>query len=421
MRRVRVSLVLSFVALVGLTAGPALAREPDELLEAAKQLKQIEAQRVEREVNSLNNEATLVGQKDPARAIEILHKAERLLEDDTALSDEKRASLKRTITRGIEAYLGRLKDRSAPVGPAVTEARRQQEERDRREADQISRMLADIKALRAAGRTVEAGRMQDELQRRFPSNPSVGAGTTIGRANDYFADRRDLLDKKAVGMIGTIREVEKSSIPEYRDYVLPADWAEKSKRRSQAMQLTEAERNILKALNTPITVDFDDKATFEGVIDYLSKELKIPNFMPPKFVLDAVQVTSETPVKLKADRVSFRTVLKRLLSEVGLTYIIKEGTIQVMTPAQARETMTTRTYYVGDLVQVLDFRFGPVANQFQMVANVNRILQMIVQSVDPTSWDINGGPGRISFDPITMSIVVRQTAEVHMMLGVGLR
>jgi hypothetical protein len=47
---------------------------------------------------------------------------------------------------------------------------------------------------------------------------------------------------------------------------------------------------------------------------------------------------------------------------------------------------------------------------------------MIISTVDPASWQgvSERGYGTISYDPATMSLVVRQTAEMHYMLGGGL-
>jgi hypothetical protein len=38
---------------------------------------------------------------------------------------------------------------------------------------------------------------------------------------------------------------------------------------------------------------------------------------------------------------------------------------------------------------------------------------MIVQMVDPESWETRGGPGIIRYYPPTRSIIVRQSAEIH--------
>jgi hypothetical protein len=420
MQRVRLAIVLSFVALFGLTVRPAFA-EPD-ILEQDKQRQQIEAQRVEQEVLTADKNASQIGRTDPARAVEILRNAQKLLEVDDSLSAEKKASLKRKVELSLRAFEGRASDRTNPaIGAAVGDARRQQEERERQDQAAISRTMRDIRDLQAQGRSSDAARLQDDLRRRYPNNPAMIAGSTIGRANDVLASGREAIGRKNDGYLGASNSIANSATPVTEPYNLPANWRELSERRSKGgPQLTAGERAILKALNTVVSVEFDEKATFEGAIDYLSKTIGQPIIITPGSLMEA-QVTGETPVKLKADRVTMRTVLKKLLAEVGLTYVIKDQAIQIMSVARAKETMTTRAYYVGDLVQVVDLRFGPVGNQLQMIDNVNRIMAMIVQSVDPMSWDVNNGPGRIYFDPITMSIVVRQSAEVHMMLGVGLR
>jgi len=47
------------------------------------------------------------------------------------------------------------------------------------------------------------------------------------------------------------------------------------------------------------------------------------------------------------------------------------------------------------------------------------IAQMVQTSVDPTYWAPTG-PGTVTFDPITGSLVVRASAEVHYMIGSSL-
>lgn len=411
MTRVRGFAVLSLALFC---AGPLVA-QPD-LLEQAKLRQQVEAQRVEQLVADADKNATAVGRTDPGRAVAILQAALDTLEADTSLPEAKKATLKRKVEIGLRAYQGRATDLTRPVAPPlVADPRRQPEDRD---TTQIQRQMQEIRDLRAAGKTFDANRLQDDLRRRYPDNPTIALAGTIASRNQALADARQYDNQRDNAWGAIQRDIERASTPEARDYNLPSNWVELSKRRSQATQLTKTERAILEALNTPVSVDFNGEK-FDEVIKYLEKVMKQP-IIVPQAVLAEVQVTSDTPVKLKTDRVSMRTVLKKLLAEVGLAYVIKDQTIQVMTTRGAAETMSTRTYYVGDLVTVVDLRFGPIANQFQMIENVNRLMALVVQSVDPNSWWPNGG-GRISFDPVTMSIVVRQSAEVHMMLGVGLR
>ncbi len=63
---------------------------------------------------------------------------------------------------------------------------------------------------------------------------------------------------------------------------------------------------------------------------------------------------------------------------------------------------------------------GPFASPFMALQGAAQIIDLIQNSVEPQSWQVNGGPGTIRFDPLTMSILVKQTAEVHFILAGGL-
>ena len=113
--------------------------------------------------------------------------------------------------------------------------------------------------------------------------------------------------------------------------------------------------------------------------------------------------------------------IRRILADVGLTYYIKDEAIQVTSPDKAKEITSIRTYYLGDIVSRINFDLGPVLNQQQVLDNAKQIVDMIQTQVEPDSWAINNGPGRIFFDPTRMVLVVKATAEVHYMLGGGMK
>ena len=52
----------------------------------------------------------------------------------------------------------------------------------------------------------------------------------------------------------------------------------------------------------------------------------------------------------------------------------------------------------------------------QLAQNVQAIIDMLVQSVDPTSWMGKGGLGMIGYNIPTQSLIIRQSAEVHTMI-----
>jgi hypothetical protein len=64
--------------------------------------------------------------------------------------------------------------------------------------------------------------------------------------------------------------------------------------------------------------------------------------------------------------------------------------------------------------------WGAGINAVQAAQNVNAIIDLIQTSVDPESWKKNGGQGTIVFHGPSMSLVIKNSAEVHSMIGGGL-
>ena len=72
-----------------------------------------------------------------------------------------------------------------------------------------------------------------------------------------------------------------------------------------------------------------------------------------------------------------------------------------------------------ELVGLVDFRLGPILTQIQMAQNIRQLIDLIQSTIEPSSWEANGrgGLGTIVFYPATMSLIVKQTAEVHYKLS----
>ena len=119
--------------------------------------------------------------------------------------------------------------------------------------------------------------------------------------------------------------------------------------------------------------------------------------------LDAAGVKYDTPITLKVKSVTVRTVLKMVLRDLGLTYVIKDEMIQVTTPDRAKDLMIIKVYSVADLVR----------NRFEAAM----LIDLIETTIEPQSWRANGGTATIVYNPVTRSIVVKQTAEFHAALG----
>jgi hypothetical protein len=383
-------LALSVTTLI-LLAASAAAQTRDPLPEVRERLK-IEAQRVEKEVQDGRMRAYRLIRSDPEEANNILKNLLATLEKDTALSEARRKAMKEALKRDIGnvRVLSTVRRSSEPAAEAGrVEARR----------------VAEARAIRPAAND-------------RPKTPYDAAAERIRSVNNRVAESRDLRTRREDRMTTTVTQVDRTAVPPRSDYDLPDDWAEKSKRRSPAAKLTDKEKALLKALKEPVKVDYNME-TFQSVLDNLSKQMG-QTILTDKQSLDEAGITYDTPITLRFNKpVSGRTALKRVLADVGLTYVIRKEAIEVTTVARAKEMLTVETYYVGDLVAIVNPTIPAIANQFQMIQAIGNILTQI-QGIDPESWEGRGGPGTVTFNPATMSIIVKQSSEVHYMLK-GLR
>ena len=182
--------------------------------------------------------------------------------------------------------------------------------------------------------------------------------------------------------------------------------------------MTKEEKAILKSLDTILDVNLPD-VSFQEFLDMLKDKTGL-DVLVSKQAMEEASVQYDTKLKIRG-KAATRTLLRKVLADLGLTYVVKDATVQVTTVARAKEMMTTRSYYLGDLAPVVDIRWGPVISQALMAQNMVNLVNMITQSIEPGSWQVNGGAGTIAFQPATMTIIVRQSAEVHYLLGNGIR
>jgi hypothetical protein len=399
-----------------------LAQAPESnLLKEAKDRAEIASQRVEAQIRT----AVVEAQRDRPRAAELLRGALALLENDTALTPARRASLQRMLTDRLrEAETNGVRAEAAAADQRdrryVVIGRRADEAQKSVDRNEINQTLEQIAKLQQIGRVEEANRLAVDLAKRHPDlTAAQTSGRTAASLNQALTERRYRADREA-GFSTVNRDVFRASVPPAGDIEFSKDWAEKSKLRLKGIvTVTAKEKTILQSLNTPVTVNFKN-TRFEDAIEYLSTLIGQPIILD-KQALDDAQVTYDTPVSVNLKGVSARSLLRKILGDAGgLTYVIKEEAIQVTSAEKAKNSMVTRAYYLGDAVVGLgagSFVFGPGIDQLQTLENAARIAEMIKTSIDPQSWQENGGSGTIRFDFATLSLIVKQSAEVHSMLG----
>lgn len=379
---------LTGVALLGLAvlASPTV-RADDELSQFVQRTK-VAAQKLASDVTAALTQSKTLERTDPDQARALLERVLGQVRDSRDLSDAERSRL----TQQLQARL--------------------------RQVAETARLRRAAEEQQAAQRPTGA----EKLPGPEPTGkgPSAIADGFIKTGQGKVDAARDLRNERANGFAGAMKGVETSSIPISGDMAFAKNWKELSERRKQTVgpQLSAKEVAMMKALNSTISVDFKNMPLKE-VLNYLMDRTGLTIIVDQASLREAMVDYDEDKVNLKINKIAVRTLLRKILADQRLGYILKEGTVQVLTDQKARDTMVVRTYPINDLVAPAPYTqmFGPFVNQAQMIANATQIINMIHQAVDPPMWNVNGGPASITFSPQAQALVVRASAEMHYSLA----
>lgn len=376
--------VLAGAALILIAYSSASAQNKDgDPIEKVKQQQKVVEQKYEKDIQTVRASARDVGKTDQKQAIFMLATLRDQIGTDTDLPEDVRKTMVERLNGSIYAFQQRLAQ--APP-PEVT--------------------LPPV-------------RREDPKNSGDSRKPNDKASDEIKRVQQARAQDDYIKKTREDGYLALQLSNDKAHMPQAEDISFPKDWAEKTAKRSQ-IAMTEEEKKLIRALNTPIDLDLPD-STLQDVVEYLQAKTKVV-INVPNSVLEDKGITYKTPVSVKLKNVTMRTILKKVLADVGLTYVVEKGTILVTTEERAKEMLTTRTYYVGDLVAFTGRGIGPngFGSRAAAILAINDIIGVITGTVEPNSWWTNGGLGTIAFDPVRMTLVVRQTAEIHFMLGLNI-
>jgi hypothetical protein len=362
---------------------------PDDILDRIKKNNEIAAQKLTADVRAALKEAATLERSDASKAAIVLRRALGQIDDDQSMTDRQRADLRSQVR-------ARLRDVEAT-------ARARQLESDRAAKGSADKGFRDPRRgddPRSAGTKTAVNTAKGMIDY---GNGKVG-GTAVSKneRERRFASVLDDVRNSAMPIEGFIEKA-------------PKEVAERIARRKTGPELTTREVSLLKALNSTLSLNYKG-ATLRDVIDDLAERTK-QTILLDKASLDEAMVEYSSPVTFNQEKITVRTALKAILADKGLTYVIKSGTIQVVTPERASRMMVTRAYPVADLVGNIDFRLPYVLARAQMLQNVQSLIDLIQSSFEPGSWQANNGPGSISYNEATRSLVIRNSAEMHYTLG----
>jgi hypothetical protein len=428
----RIPYRLSLALMAGLSAAPAIFADTPpkaDLLDEARRLQEVAQRQVEAEVRLGLSEAARLAETDRPKAVERLQTILKKVEADTALTEERKATLTRVVQDRIRiAEAAAVNDAESAAERKAREAiaKLQKISADKEDANhaKVKSAIDDIVNLRKENKLADAARQAKELLKQFPDDVAVQVLNGISSKGFAIEEAKSVVQETADRRLLAMRDMDRSMIVPNGDIEYPKDWKEKTARRTKAQQLSPAEMKVLQALSQPISVEFKG-SRLQDVVDYISTMSNM-TIMIDKTALDEFQLSYDTPVSFAIKtKVETRTALRSILAQLNLTYVVRDGVIQVTSQGRAREMMVTKSYYIGDLVSVAGAfggapQFGIQLDQAQLGQNVAGVVEMITTALDPMSWTGKGGTGAIGFNIPTMSLIVRQSAEVHLMIRGGL-
>jgi len=370
-----------------LPVGLLKADDDKQVLKSVKDRMKAEAQRVEREFTDGRAAAYKLVRSDDPRLEEASDKLRdllRMVEKDKSLDSTKREQLTKTLKWDLD----RVKE--------IAAERRKTTRKD------------EVKPSIVRRESPPSSRSDDERR-----SPSKDAKSTYDKRKSYLEEAKRDRVTKGENYNKTLRSVDRSAIPESALIKFSPDHAEKMRKRGSTVRMTAKEKAIMDALNKTIEVDFSSGYTLSEVIDALKKKTGI-EIVADKRGMDDAGVTYDTKIELKM-KASTRNVIRKMLADLGLAYYIKDEVLQITSLERARNETTVRTYYVGDLALATDTRIPYDLSRLQAIQTLNAIVDSI-KNVEPQSWKSEANPdapGTVVFDPVRMTLIVRQTAEFH--------
>jgi hypothetical protein len=416
---IRSGLALLLAANLGMIAAAQNSKSDKDLLEEAKRQQDIATQKAEAELRETLNKVRSAGS---AEALAILKEALANVEANTSIRERNRAAMAQMLKDRIRIAELAPKtggDKSNVPATTIKDDRRKAKLTDLQKQDEERKQVqAAVKAIdRLVGqqRTQEAERKAAELASQFPNNTAARA---MGKKSFIVArirEANDLLREQESRITMAMNDVTRSSIPANGNVEFDKDHWRKITRLRKDDQLTKKEKEILQALSKTVQPDWKN-SQFQDVITYLST-LTGQTILIDKKALEDASIGTESAVNFVAPReVSVRTALRKILGDLGLAYVVRDETIYVTTSQKARDLMTTRVYPLGDLVTPNGLIVPPDIAALQEAEVVKGIIGMIKKSIDPMSWDTEGGKASIHYNAVTKALVVRQSAEIHMLL-----
>ena len=322
----------------------------------------------------------------------------------------------------------------------LNEVARINADRDRQERDKVSRRVREMwdnaLGLYERERFGACEKLCRSIMDVAPTHPHVRDLHVAARRARHEKANADNVSKYRTEWQRALQEVKDLAVINSDLVVFPniAKWRQIAARgpvgfESQVSEVSEVDAEVERRLRGAMlsSVDWNEK-TLDEALRFLRNNTGT-NIIVMKAV-DEVMPPEERILNLNLSNISAMSALRLAVNSLeGLAYVIEDGIVKITTTEQSRKRKTVEFYEVRDLTaQINSFPgvelnlnpsgFGAGVGGFDeegdeegeenRFVEVERLIELIRTTVDPTSWD-EDPDNRV--DDKSGTLVVRQTPE----------
>ncbi|MEY3456878.1 MAG: hypothetical protein RL215_35, partial [Planctomycetota bacterium] len=444
---------------------PVMNEESDVLADAA-QRSDVQYDRLRTEVMNSVFRAEKMKTTSPDEALQLL---------DNTLATVESAPLEKEALETLAGYVRRsqttIREYREQQAPNLARAERNRNvmEEIRRETETKIRIEQEFAELvdkynqyMNERRYAEAQLIARKAKDLNPDLPEAAIMVEKAKLQKQIAFNEDVKDRKADSFLEQLNDVEEAIIAPDRDYAMPdaRSWEELKKRRERfgradSRERSESEIQIEQSLGQKVSLHFQDMPLTD-VIRQIAFDHGISIVMKTRAIeTEGLSVTQ--PVSIDVDGITLRSALNLLLEQAGgLVYSIENETLTITNRLEQETKFVNVAYNVADLVipvgngnaaslsqlggmapQVPNPQTGnglyqvnddlavsiggngrttngaSTGSKANSAADFSGLVNLITTTVEPGSWDVDGGQGTIGQEENTLSLVIRQTSSVH--------
>ena len=420
---------------------PAAEKAKEDYIEVVKQKQRIQQSYTKAVVNEAiakakeyaDKEDFLKAKDEISRASSVIEKNKLLLGDTdyAQYRDSLQQLLAEINTRQTEIERLKAEKVKAEVQTAQGKLRAQQTA-DRQK--KIQDLLAGSKEYQEQQKYEEALAQLDTLLAIDPTNREAIRNKQM--LEDIINLRKQLEIKKEMGKEeeAVLTDTQRSMIPHADLVTYPRNWQDIAKRQPATITgLAPADAAVYKQLETLVDLsslapDTPFNEAIEAIRTSVDPPLKI--VVRWKDLADNAYVEPDTVIGMQGlNGITLGKALKELLDAVSggverIDFAVEDGIITIATSGSLPARLITHVYDITELVGApADFRTelqstevtgagGTVPETAAIITqNTTTLVQMIQETIAPTSWLVNGGEGTISIHGTRL--VISQTPQIH--------